>query len=158
VLNCVLQVQRTRVHGLARSHASRQASRRVVPPSVVELGAGVGAYGRVLRHYANLYAGALRSRGARTVASAPRNDSSGAASNGVARAMEVAGAAVRWSGYDGAGNVEVVSGGLVRFADLSLPLAVPRAEWVPRLSLTHTDTVLPRHRHTHSARLCLPLR
>lgn len=43
---------------------------------------------------------------------------------------------VRWSGFDGAGNVEEVTRGHVRFSDLSLPLAVPRRfDWVACLEV-----------------------
>ena len=39
----------------------------------------------------------------------------------------------RWSGYDGAGDVEQYSEGWVRFVDLTIPLALPRADWVVSL-------------------------
>ena len=35
----------------------------------------------------------------------------------------------RWQGYDGAGNVESVTGGFVCYADMSMPLALRRADW-----------------------------
>ena len=35
----------------------------------------------------------------------------------------------KWRGYDGAGNVESVTRGFVRFADMSMPLALRRADW-----------------------------
>ena len=36
----------------------------------------------------------------------------------------------RYAGYDGAGDVENVTVGFVRYADLTTPLMVPRADWV----------------------------
>ena len=41
----------------------------------------------------------------------------------------------RWSGYDGAGNVEEVTDGFVQFFDLTLPLSLPRADWVLSLEV-----------------------
>lgn len=36
----------------------------------------------------------------------------------------------RWTGYDGAGDVEMYTNGFVRFADMTVRLALPRADWV----------------------------
>lgn len=49
----------------------------------------------------------------------------------------------RYTGYDGAGNSALMTDGFVRFADLGLPLALPRAHWV--LSLEAGEHV-PRER------------
>lgn len=63
----------------------------------------------------------------------------------------------RWAGYDGAGNVEGVTGGMVRFFDLTLPLSLPRADWV--LSLEVGEHIPPEHEmmyirnlHAHACR------
>jgi hypothetical protein len=42
---------------------------------------------------------------------------------------------VAWHGYDGAGNVEEATGSFVRFVDLTLPLSLPRADWVLSLEV-----------------------
>ena len=64
---------------------------------------------------------------------------------------------VHWRGYDGAGNVEEFTRGFVRFVDLALPLALPRADWV--LSLDVGEHVPPEHEamylrnlHAHNCR------
>ena len=49
----------------------------------------------------------------------------------------------RWTGYDGAGNVRNATGGFVKFFDLSMPLSLPRADWV--LSLEVGEHVPPAH-------------
>ena len=36
----------------------------------------------------------------------------------------------RYQGYDGAGNIEEFTDRMVRYADLSLPLSLDRADWV----------------------------
>lgn len=41
----------------------------------------------------------------------------------------------QWMGYDGAGNVEEVTNGFVRFLDLTIPLSLPRADWVLSLEV-----------------------
>lgn len=46
------------------------------------------------------------------------------------RALLALDARHRYAGFDGAGNIVNASGGFVRYADVSLPLALPRAHWV----------------------------
>ena len=41
----------------------------------------------------------------------------------------------RWHGYDGAGDVDEYTTGLVHFVDLTMPLALPRADWVVSLEV-----------------------
>lgn len=61
-----------------------------------------------------------------------------------------------YRGYDGAGNVEEAASGtgppgserLVHFFDLSLPLSLPRADWVLSVEVgEHIPSVLPLARH-----------
>mgnify|MGYP002631198814 CR=1 FL=1 len=72
-------------------------------------------------------------------------------------ALLAADKSVRWSGYDGAGNVEEFTGGFVRWFDLSLPLSLPRSDWVMCLEVgehvphTHEMMVL-RNLHAHNCR------
>ena len=42
---------------------------------------------------------------------------------------------IRWRGYDGAGDVEEYTRGFVKFVDLAIPLALPRADWVVALEV-----------------------
>jgi hypothetical protein len=60
-------------------------------------------------------------------------------------------------GFDGAGNVEEVTGGFVRFADLSLPLQMPRADWVVALEVgehipSAFEPTFVRNLHAHNCR------
>ena len=48
-----------------------------------------------------------------------------------------------WRGYDAAGNVESLTGGFVRYADLSRPVSLPRADWV--VSLEVGQHIHPEH-------------
>lgn len=41
----------------------------------------------------------------------------------------------RWAGYDGAGDIEEYTRGYVSYFDLTLPLALPRADWVVSLEV-----------------------
>lgn len=101
------------------------------PPSLNDFGAGMGAYGRALRSLVR-----------------PSDD-----------------VPFEYRGYDGAGNVEERvastgppgSGTLVRFFDLTLPLSLPRADWV--LSIEVGEHVPPqaewmffRNLHAHNCR------
>ena len=63
----------------------------------------------------------------------------------------------RWIGYDGAGNIEEVSNGFMHFFDLSLPLSLPRTDWV--MSLEVGEHIPPEHEmmflrnlHAHNCR------
>ena len=40
-----------------------------------------------------------------------------------------------WRGYDGAGNVEEYTDGFVRFFDLTMPLSLPKADWILSLDV-----------------------
>ena len=66
-------------------------------------------------------------------------------------------ARVHWRGYDGAGDVEEYTQGRVSYVDLTLPLALPRADWV--LSLEVGEHVPREHEltllgnlHAHNCR------
>ena len=89
--------------------------------SMLDLGAGVGQYGR-----------ALRSRFGHT--------------------------AVRWRGYDGAGDIEEYTGGFVSFADLTAPVDLPsRADWVVSLEVgehlpSRHELTFIRNLHAHACR------
>ena len=63
----------------------------------------------------------------------------------------------RWFGYDGAGNIETASNGFVRYFDITIPLALPRTDWV--MSLEVGEHVPPAHEmmmirnlHAHNCR------
>lgn len=97
------------LHELLRSDGGRFRS-------LIDIGAGIGQYGRALH--------ALDSRH-------------------------------RYAAFDGAGNAESASGGYVRYAELSLPLSLPRAHWalsidtgehVPR----EHERMFVRNLHTHA--------
>lgn len=84
--------------------------------SVLDLGAGVGQYGR-----------------------------------------ELLGTGAQWQGWDGAGDVEEYTGGFVKYADVTIPLALPRADWV--LSLEVGEHLPRRHelmfiRNLHAHNRC----
>lgn len=63
-----------------------------------------------------------------------------------------------YRGYDGAGNVERVTSGFVRWTDMTSPrLALPKADWVMSLEVgEHIDSKYERHfarnLHTHNCR------
>ena len=62
---------------------------------------------------------------------------------------------VRWRGYDGAGDVEEYTNGFVRFVDLTIPLALPRADWVVSLEVAEHvprehELMLVRNLHAHN--------
>jgi len=63
----------------------------------------------------------------------------------------------RWAGYDAAGNIEDASNGFVRFFDLTIPLSLPRTDWV--MSVEVGEHVPPSHEwmvvrnlHAHNCR------
>lgn len=62
---------------------------------------------------------------------------------------------LRWRGYDGAGDVEEYTEGFVRFADLTIPLSLPRADWVVSLEVgehvpRELELMLIRNLHVHN--------
>jgi hypothetical protein len=64
---------------------------------------------------------------------------------------------VRWRGFDGAGNIEEVTGGFVQFVDLSVPLSLPRADWVLSLEVgehvpSRLEAMVVRNLHAHNCR------
>lgn len=64
---------------------------------------------------------------------------------------------LRYFGYDGAGNVEEITAGNVSFADLSIPLSLPRTEWVLSLEMgEHVphrfEHMVVRNLHAHNCR------
>ena len=67
------------------------------------------------------------------------------------------GAGLCYRGYDGGGDVEAFTGGFVQYFDLTMPLALPRAEWVMSLEVgehipsAHEATVI-RNLHAHACR------
>ena len=132
---------RDALDGQARRRTRRHRGPHI-RPSVLDLGAGVGTYGRALRSFAPPMPPPSSPR-----LNAPQRDEAEAWWQ----------EQVRWIGYDGAGNVEEVSGGLVRFADLTMPLALPRAEWVMALEVAehvpheYEATVL-QNLHAHNCR------
>ena len=64
---------------------------------------------------------------------------------------------VQWRGWDGAGDVVTYTGGAVSFFDLTLPLALPRADWVVSLEVgehvprSH-ELQFIRNLHAHNCR------
>ena len=86
--------------------------------SLLDLGAGVGVYGRVLLSQIPV---------------------------------------LSYHGIDGAGNVEEFTGGFVRFADLSKPASLPRAEWAISLEVgehinTKDESAFIANLHAHNCR------
>ena len=64
---------------------------------------------------------------------------------------------VRWRGYDGAGNIDSFTSGFVEWFDLSLPLALPRSDWLISLEVgehvPHTlEEMVVRNLHAHNCR------
>jgi hypothetical protein len=62
----------------------------------------------------------------------------------------------RYAAYDGAGNVEEMTGGLVSFADMTLPITLPRADFVLSLEVgEHVprahEGMFVRNIHAHNA-------
>ena len=63
---------------------------------------------------------------------------------------------LQWRGYDGAGDVEDYTGGYVRYADLTAPMALPqRADWVLCLEVgehvpRESELMLVRNLHAHN--------
>jgi len=64
---------------------------------------------------------------------------------------------LKYAGYDGAGNIVNRSNGFVQFFDLTLPLSLPRADWVLCLEVgEHVphqhEAMLIRNLHVHNRR------
>ena len=64
---------------------------------------------------------------------------------------------IAWRGYDGAGNVGEVTDGFVSFADLTIPLSLPRADWVMALEVgehipNRHEMMIVRNLHAHNCR------
>eukprot|EP00327_Prymnesium_parvum_P035786 CAMPEP_0195636610 /NCGR_PEP_ID=MMETSP0815-20121206/23957_1 /TAXON_ID=97485 /ORGANISM="Prymnesium parvum, Strain Texoma1" /LENGTH=290 /DNA_ID=CAMNT_0040778723 /DNA_START=31 /DNA_END=900 /DNA_ORIENTATION=+ len=64
---------------------------------------------------------------------------------------------VDWRGYDGAGNVENYTSGFVRFFDLTMPLSLPKADWLLSLEVgEHVphqwEYMVLRNLHVHQRR------
>ena len=64
---------------------------------------------------------------------------------------------IRWRGYDGAGNIEQFTSGFIDWFDLSLPLSLPRSDWVISLEVgehvPHSlEEMVVRNLHAHNCR------
>ena len=64
---------------------------------------------------------------------------------------------VRWFGYDGAGNIEIWTNGFVRWFDLTIPLSLPRTDWVMSLEVAEhipnsAEHMVLRNLHAHNCR------
>ena len=65
--------------------------------------------------------------------------------------------ALRWRGYDGAGNAVDYTNRFVSFVDLTVPLAFPRADWVAALEVGEhvhytNEMMFIRNLHAHNCR------
>ena len=63
----------------------------------------------------------------------------------------------RCASYDGAGNVEEVSNGFVKWVDMTTPLSLPRADWVMSLEVGEhipyaSEPMFIRNLHAHNCR------
>ena len=72
-------------------------------------------------------------------------------------ALKAIDARIEWRGYDGAGNVEDYTHGFVRFVDLTMPLSLPKADWVLSLEVGEHipkkfEGMYFRNLHAHSCR------
>lgn len=64
---------------------------------------------------------------------------------------------LRWFGYDGAGNVEAWTDGFVSWFDLTMPLSLPRTDWVMSLEVgehipSSSEHMVLRNIHAHNCR------
>ena len=62
-----------------------------------------------------------------------------------------------YHGYDGAGDIEEFTNGFLKFADLTLPLNLPKTDWVVSLEVgehipSHLEGVFIRNLHRHNCR------
>jgi len=81
----------------------------------------------------------------------------GAGVGAYGHALHVRDRRVRYQGYDGSGNVAMVTSGFVKWFDMTLPLDVPKAEWAMCLEagehIPHTyEHIVLRNLHTHNCR------
>lgn len=63
----------------------------------------------------------------------------------------------RWMGYDAAGNIEEATGGFVKYFDLSMPLSLPRTDWVMSFEVGEhvppaQEMMVVRNLHAHNCR------
>jgi len=63
----------------------------------------------------------------------------------------------RWTGYDGAGNIEAATDGMVGWFDLTMPLSLPRADWLLSLEVgehipSEHEMMVVRNLHAHNCR------
>ncbi|KAL1519237.1 hypothetical protein AB1Y20_003496 [Prymnesium parvum] len=70
-------------------------------------------------------------------------------------ALKAIDASFRWRGYDGAGNVENWTKGMVNWFDLTIPLSLPRADWVLALEVAEhvprrQEGIMMRNLHAHN--------
>ena len=73
------------------------------------------------------------------------------------RSLQSRSPSLRWRGWDGAGDVEQFTDGLVGYFDLTIPLALPRAQWVMSLEVGEPvprafEPVVLRNLHVHACR------
>ena len=81
----------------------------------------------------------------------------GAGIGGYGRALLAVDSRFRWSGYDGAGNIEEASNGFVRYFDLTTPLSLPRADYVMSLEVGEhvprdKEMMVVRNLHAHNCK------
>ena len=63
----------------------------------------------------------------------------------------------RWMGHDAAGNIEEATGGFVKYFDLSMPLSLPRTDWVMSFEVGEhvppaQEMMVVRNLHAHNCR------
>eukprot|EP00441_Pelagodinium_beii_P027948 CAMPEP_0197657442 /NCGR_PEP_ID=MMETSP1338-20131121/44629_1 /TAXON_ID=43686 ORGANISM="Pelagodinium beii, Strain RCC1491" /NCGR_SAMPLE_ID=MMETSP1338 /ASSEMBLY_ACC=CAM_ASM_000754 /LENGTH=364 /DNA_ID=CAMNT_0043233809 /DNA_START=160 /DNA_END=1254 /DNA_ORIENTATION=+ len=64
---------------------------------------------------------------------------------------------VRYSGYDGAGDVEAFTNGFVKFFDMTIPLALPKTDWVFSVEVgehvpNSLEPMMMRNLHVHNCK------
>lgn len=64
---------------------------------------------------------------------------------------------IAWRGYDGAGNVEAWTNGTVGWFDLTIPLSLPRADWLMALEVAEhvpvvSEGLFLRNLHAHNCK------
>ena len=73
------------------------------------------------------------------------------------RALRAMDPRYRYTGYDGAGNIEEVSRRFINFFDLTIPLSLPRADWLMSLEVgehipSRFEAMVIRNLHAHNCR------